>query len=90
MTDKERIKALRHTIKIVSREKSCICPVLENAVKVFGYTYKEIRTIFPELKKHKPKPIRDIDGCWWDIKDTAIRIRVLNSMIKEIKAKSNG
>ena len=88
MTDKKRIEILKRTKKIITDTGGCICPILENLAGVFGSTYAELRELFPELKTHKTKN-KKIDNSWWDVKDKAIRIKVLNSIIKEIKSKSN-
>lgn len=88
MTDKKRIEILKITKKIITGTGGCICPILEELAGVFGFTYAKLRELFPELKKYKPKN-KKIDDSWWDVKDKAIRIKILNSMITEIKSKSN-
>lgn len=99
MNDKERIEILKYAKAIVSKgDWNCICPAINNAFhhhldmayleEVPGF--RRTSRIFPELRKYKPK------GAIWGerwfnedtiLKDRNVRIRILNSMIKEIKAK---
>ena len=97
MTDKERIEILKKVKKLISSEQEhFICNAISEVLEThYNRNYlddtkkvmKRAKTLFPELSKHKPK--MKIGNAWWRYWEKEIRIKVLNSMIKEIKAKSN-
>ncbi len=101
MTDKIRIEVLKEAKKRIECEGSkFICIAINNTLRfVAGLNaldsksyHQRVSRIFPELRKHKPKG-KVWGKIWWedstDLKDNNIRLKVLNSIIKEIKAKSN-
>lgn len=84
MTDKERIEILEKVKdEITNKGGAFICNELGRIVGL------DFFIIFPELENHKPKDKR-LHQAWFGGKEgKAIRLKVLNSMITEIKAKSN-
>jgi len=87
MTDEKRIEILKKAKeKFVDGWTGFICVTLYHLLE--AKSLKEVFKIFPELLKYKPKNKRK-NQSWWDGEDRKSRIKVLNSMIKEIKAKSN-
>jgi len=91
MTDEKRIEILEKVKEFISKNEDglFICPMLERLNNNSRDTYKEAIQVFPELIKHKPKD-KSLHSAWWAGNEKKPRIKVLNSMIKEIKAKSNG
>ena len=94
MTDKKRIEILKK-VKTNISDGEYLCIVLHYALITNGCKYftflsggsQRVRRIFPELTKHKPKN-KQWGQVWWFF-SKAPRLKVLNSMITEIKAKSN-
>ena len=93
MTDKERIEILEKVKINISDGYICSAlhyELISNGCEYFpfhSYGLQRVKRMFPELTKHKPKDKR-WGQIWWG-EDKAIRLKVLNSMITEIKAKSN-
>lgn len=103
MTDKKRIKILKEAkMRIKKGDADFICHAINNILER-SYRYsiiqdtpiviKEVNRVlkvFPEFEKHKPKKM-DVysGGGWWDCGYKKPRIKAINSMITEIKAKSN-
>lgn len=88
MTDKERIEILqRAKLDIRNGNLVFICPTLERlyADKSGDGVFK----VFPELKKHKPQNC-NLYGAWFGGQEGKFtRLKVLDKLITEIKAKSN-
>jgi hypothetical protein len=86
MTDKERIGILEKAkIRIDKNEDCFICPSLDRLIKSDIFT--DVFKVFPELKKYKPLGCH-LHGAWFGGQEGKyIRIKVLNNVIAEIKAK---
>ena len=89
MTDKKRIEILEEAKMLINSGMFVyICPTLQFLANESPYISDNAPGLFPELLKHKPKN-KKLNWHWWSRSNIAIRIRVLNSMITEIKANSN-
>ena len=103
MTEKERIEVLEYAKKYLKKtHQCCICPAIDQSLMdvaslqylsgMFTNYNRRLSRIFPELRRRKPKG-RKWGQIWWnegtDKKDKIFRLKVLNSMITEIKANSN-
>ncbi len=87
LTDKKRIKILEIARKgIAQGVYNFICEALSDIMNCDMNMI--IFDRFPELVKHKPVK-RDLLRAWWDENQIKRRINVLDSVITEIKAKSN-
>ena len=98
MTDKKRIEILEKVKgHIDSNKDGFICHAIDRELRKRGYSYLDypgnidrVFRMFPEFKKRKPKGVF-LGEPWYNGKnakdDTRSRLKVLNSMITEIKAK---
>lgn len=85
MKNKERIEILEKAKELLIKGGyTYLCPVLYHAIDIAGANHNIIYKIFPELAKYKPK---NKNIFWWESSAKEPRLEVLNSMIKEIKAK---
>ena len=89
MTDKKRIEILDKAKELIDSEiHTFICFALEHLIEVetgIHTPLKMVFEIFPELMKHKPKEGDKYHAWFGGVAHKATRIKVLNSMIKEIK-----
>ena len=85
MTDKERIKILEKVKKRIEiGDEDFICNAINNVIRCWSYS--NMFELFPEMEKHKPKGAL-LNLCWFPAGKIKPRIKVLNSMITEIKSK---
>ena len=83
MTDKQRIEILEKVKeRITNRTETYIC----NAIKRLTSLDEDVFLLFPELSKHKPN---ERWHAWFSGDEIKPRLKILNSMITEIKSKSN-
>lgn len=91
LTKKQKIAAYKFALKEVKADvEICVCPSLliwsNTCNEVAGCFPHQLKKIFPEFNKFKPKKIL-FGGLWWpcDIEGQKTRISVLKSIIKELE-----
>lgn len=98
ITDKERIEILEKAKgHVESKKDGFICHAIDRELRKRGRSFllhpqrnNRVFRVFPELKKHKPKGVF-LGEPWYNgevDEDIARRLKVLDSGITEIKAKS--